>query len=204
MAYKKHTWVSKEIIRAEQLNHIEDGIYQEEQRAKNAEEILGERIDEIESEAGAYKVVIDHTQILQPSSKYIYLEPDEQATGNDKFKEWVFVYNETLETYEWKLIGDVSLDLSNYVQYTDYASEYGYGLVQVDGTTITAVDGIISAVSQESGVTSFNGRSGAVTPQSGDYSYSQITGTPTIPGGVKKGTTRAGATDTTLYFVYTT
>jgi hypothetical protein len=31
------------------------------------------------------------------------------------------------------------------------------------------------------GVSSFNGRTGAVTPQSGDYSYDQISNTPTIP-----------------------
>lgn len=34
------------------------------------------------------------------------------------------------------------------------------------------------AASVITGVSSFNGRTGAVTPQSGDYSYSQITGTP--------------------------
>ncbi len=151
------------------------------------------------------------------------------------------------------MTGDISLDLSGYVQNTDYASDQAFGVVKVDGSTITANNGVISAAAQATGVTSFNGRSGAVSPQSGDYSYSDISGTPTlgtaaakdvptsgnasttqvvmgddtrlsdsrtptshthtksqitdfptIPGGVKEGTTRAGATDTTLYFVYTT
>lgn len=246
MSYQKHLWVTNEIIRSKQLNHIEDGIYDEEQRAKNAEEILDTRIDNIERDTGAYKVVIDHTQVTTPSSKYIYLEPDAQATGADKFKEWIYVYNETLETYEWKLTGDISLDLSDYVQNTDFASDQAFGIVKVDGSTITSNNGVISAAAQQGGVTSFNGRSGAVTPQSGDYTasdvglgnvgnfkavsteasqglssteqanardnigagtssfdgaYSSLSGKPTIPGGVKSGTSRSDATDTTLYFI---
>lgn len=204
MSYQKHTWVTNEIIRGKQLNHIEDGIYNEEQRAKNAEDGLDARIDSIERDTGAYKVVSDHTQVSNPSSKYIYLEPDAQATGADKFKEWIYVYNETLETYEWRLTGDISLDLSGYVQNTDYASSSAFGVVKVDGLTITANNGVISAAAQATGVTSFNGRSGAVSPAANDYDYSQISNTPTIPGGVKEGTTRSGASDTTLYFVYTT
>lgn len=174
MSYQKHTWVTNEIIRGKQLNHIEDGIYNEEQRAKEAEELLGERIDEIVVEAGAYKVTLDHTQESHPSSKYIYLEPNPQATGNDKFTEWVYVYNETHETYEWKMIGDISIDLSDYVQNTDYASPSAFGIVKVDGVTITASNGVISAAAQATGVTSFNGRSGAVSPQSGDYTAADV------------------------------
>lgn len=40
MAYQKHIWVSKEIIRREYLQNIEDGIYNEEQRAMAAEDTL--------------------------------------------------------------------------------------------------------------------------------------------------------------------
>ena len=136
------------------------------------------------------------------------------------------------------------------VQNTDYGSDTAFGIIKVDGITITASNGVISATPQATGVTSFNGRTGAVSPQSGDYAYSDITGTPTlgsaasknvptsgdastsevvmgddsrltdsrtpkahthttsdisdfptIPGGVKSGTTRANATDTTLYFI---
>ena len=42
--YQKHTWVSKEIIRREYLQNIEDGIYNEEQRALDAESQLSSDI----------------------------------------------------------------------------------------------------------------------------------------------------------------
>ena len=277
MNYEKHIWVSGEIIRSKQLNHIENGIYDEESRARIAEEALNTsislntsaintlnansstpgsvdyKIAQATSQIGGYKVVADHTQVQNPSDKYIYLEPDDTATGNDKFREWIYYYDETQSAYVWRMTGDISLDLSNCVQKTDYASDQAFGIVKPDGTTITSNNGVLSAQAQSSGVSSFNGRTGAVSPQSGDYSYSDISGTPTlgtaaakdvptsgnasttqvvmgddtrlsdsrtptshthtksqitdfptIPGGVKKGTTRAGATDTTLYFVYTT
>ena len=44
MAYQKHTWVTKEIIRREYLQNIEDGIYNEEQRAIEEETALGNRL----------------------------------------------------------------------------------------------------------------------------------------------------------------
>lgn len=330
MSYQKHTWVTNEIIRGKNLNHIEEGIYNEEQRASVAEENLSGNLSNESTRAqnaegalsgritqntnaintlnadentqgsvdykiaqalqdvGGYKVVQDHTQVQNPSDKYIYLEPDNTVTGDDKFREWIYVDN------TWKMIGDVSLDLSGYVQKTDYASDSAFGVAKVDGTTIVSNNGILSSMVQ-GGVTSFNGRTGAVSPTSGDYSASdvglgnvgnfkavsteanqgltsteqsnartnigagtssfsgsyndlsnkptlgssaaldvassgdasssqvvkgddsrlsdartptshthtksQITDFPTIPGGVKIGTTRANATDTTLYFI---
>lgn len=44
MSYQKHIWKTHEIIREQYLNHIEDGIYNEEQRARSAEEYLEELI----------------------------------------------------------------------------------------------------------------------------------------------------------------
>jgi len=292
MSYQKHTWVKNELIRANQLNHIENGIYGEEQRALNAEEILASNLsDETEratnaeeglstritantqdiallnassstpgsvdykiaqavKDSGGYKVVEDHTQVVSPSTKYIYLEPDPSATGSDVFEEWIYYYDDDEGDYVWAMIGETSLDLSDYAKKTDYASSSEFGVCKVDGTTITSSNGVISAQGGSSGVTSFNGRTGAVSPTNGDYSYSQIAGTPTlgtaaalnvatsgdagntevvkgndsrltdartptshthnineitnfptIPGGVKIGTTVAGATDTTLYFI---
>lgn len=49
MPYQKHIWVSKEIIRREYLQNIEDGIYNEEQRAIEAENSLQTQLD---SESG--------------------------------------------------------------------------------------------------------------------------------------------------------
>lgn len=282
MSYQKHIWVKNEIIRGDNLNHIESGIYDEEQRALGAEESLLESIDNEYSRAtteegilsgritatessittlngsssvvgsvdykiaqatqdmGGYKVVSDHTQVVNPSDKYIYLEPDETATGNDKFEEWIYHYDETQSTYEWVMIGETSLDLSDYVQKTDVATSQVAGLVKPDGTTITVQsDGTIAASGTTSGVSGVKGNEetnyrdgqvnitpsnvGAVaytanqgldsTQQANarsnigagtsnfDGAYSSLTGTPSIPGGVKIGTTTVDATDTTLYFV---
>ena len=44
MGYQKHVWVRKEIIYATTLNHIESGIYDEEQRAIAAEQKLEEAV----------------------------------------------------------------------------------------------------------------------------------------------------------------
>lgn len=282
MSYQKHVWVKNEIIRGKQLNHLEEGIYNEEQRASNAEELLSQSIsnessrasiaeDTIDnkvtlntqaiallnassstigsvdykiaqaiSETGGYKVVEDHTLVVNPSTQFIYLEPDETVVGDDKFSEWIWYYNDDELAYEWRKIGDTSLDLSGYVQNTDYATTSQAGLVKPDGTTITVQpDGTIAASGTTSGVTGVKGNEettyrdgqvnitpnnvGAVafTANQGltdtqksnartnigagtsdfDGAYSSLTGKPTIPGGVKIGTTRAGATDTTLYFI---
>lgn len=215
MAYQKHRWVHKEIIKAENLNHIEDGIYDEETRAMQAEELLrqssstessraiqaetalGNRITQTESaitilnadaqtpgsvdykivqaakDFGGYKIVMDHTLVANPSDKYVYLEPDDQAIGSDKFSEWVWTDYFSPGTFAWHQSGEVSLDLSGYIKNTDYATSSTPGIVIVDGTTIQIQNGVISAV-VAGGVTSFNGRTGAITPESGDYTASDV------------------------------
>lgn len=215
MAYQKHKWVTKEIIKADQLNHIEDGIYNEEQRAMQAEELirqsvtsenaratqaegsLGNRITVTESaittlngneqvvgsvdykisqamtEMGGYKIVADHTAVVNPSDKYIYLEPDLSSTATDIFSEWIWIDLETPGVFEWHCTGEKSLDLSDYIKNTDYATTTAPGIVIVDGTTIQIQNGVISAV-VAGGVTSFNGRTGAITPQAGDYTASDV------------------------------
>lgn len=215
MAYQKHRWVHKEIIKAENLNHIEEGIYDEETRAMQAEELLGQssstessraiqaetalgsRITQTENaittlnandqtpgsvdykiaqaaqDFGGYKIVMDHTLVANPSDKYIYLEPDNQATGSDKFSEWVWTDYFSPGTFAWHQSGEVSLDLSDYIKNTDFATSSTPGIVIVDGTTIQIQNGVISAV-VAGGVTSFNGRTGDITPESGDYTASDV------------------------------
>ena len=215
MAYQKHRWVHNEIIRAEQLNHIEEGIFNEEQRALQAEELatqsvtnettratqaenaLGNRVSATENaittlngndqvvgsvdykiaqaaqDFGGYKVVVDHTLVPNPSDKYIYLEPDPQVIGSDKFSEWIWTDYYSPGTFAWHQSGETSLDLSGYVQKTDHASSSAYGIVKVDGTTITSNDGVLSS-NVIGGVSSFNGRTGAITPQAGDYTASDV------------------------------
>lgn len=285
MSYQKHKWVTNEIIREKWLNHIEDGIYGEEQRAMNAEESLSSDIEaqrewtnqQIEnlassvitsesvlddkistnttaintlnsgagtvgsvdykiaqamSDMGGYIITLDHTQEESPSTHYIYLEPDATATGTDKWREWIWVYDDAQGDYVWIMVGDISLDLSNYVQRTDYATTSTAGLVRPDGNTITISNGVISASSQTGGVTGVKGSSES-TYRIGNVSISAANiglgsvgnfkavstvanqglstteqsnarsniGIGTIPGGVKIGTSRSGASDTTLYFI---
>lgn len=215
MAYQKHTWVNREIIKAKQLNHIEDGIYEEELRATQSEEVirqsvssetsraqlaensLNNRVTQTESaitvlngddqtvgsvdykiahsgqDIGGYKVVVDHTAVVEPSDKYIYLEPNPLAVGSDKFSEWIWTDYYSPGTFEWHQTGETSLDLSDYIKNTDLATTSTPGIVIVDGTTIQIQNGVISAV-VAGGVTSFNGRTGAITPESGDYTASDV------------------------------
>lgn len=200
MAYQKHKWVNKEIIKADQLNHIEEGIYQEEQRAMQAEEVvtqsvtneisratqaentLGNRVTATESaittlngndqvvgsvdykisqamsEMGGYKIIADHTAVVNPSNKYIYLEPDLSSTATDIFSEWIWIDLETPGVFEWHCTGEKSLDLSDYIKNTDFATTTTPGIVIVDGTTITIQNGVITA-NVAGGVTGVKGSS---------------------------------------------
>lgn len=45
MAYRKHIWRNGEVIKADLLNNMENGIYNEESRALEAEETLDQKID---------------------------------------------------------------------------------------------------------------------------------------------------------------
>ena len=54
MNYEPHTWINREIITDEKMNHIEEGIYNEEERATDSEDYINERIDnEIERATNA-------------------------------------------------------------------------------------------------------------------------------------------------------
>lgn len=198
MSYQKHNWVSNEIIRKTPLNNIEQGIYNEEQRAKEQEELLSElisdevtrstnretvlagtintlnvtltqkintlngdstvegsvdyKIEQATANAGGYKITLDHTAEVNPSTKYIYLEEDSTATGLDKFEEWIWYYNESEDTYSWRIIGEVSLDLSAYAlkselptKTSDLTNDSGYEAnVQADwNETDTSSDAYI-------------------------------------------------------------
>ena len=58
MAYQKHIWITKEIIRREYLQNIEDGIYNEEQRAIEAEGLLSQSITDEHDRAYAKENLI--------------------------------------------------------------------------------------------------------------------------------------------------
>lgn len=46
MNYEPHTWINREIITDEKMNHIEEGIYNEEERATDSEDYINQRIDD--------------------------------------------------------------------------------------------------------------------------------------------------------------
>ena len=200
MSYEKHTWVGKEVIKAKNLNHMEDGIYNEEQRATNAETLISQsvtnentratnaegalsnrvtatesaittlngsdqvvgsvdyKISQAMSEMGGYKVVADHTAVVNPSNKFIYLEPDLSSTATDIFSEWIWIDLETPGVFDWHCTGEKSLDLSDYIKNTDFATTSTPGIVIVDGTTITINNGVITA-NVAGGVTGVKGDS---------------------------------------------
>lgn len=58
--YQKHTWVTKEIIRREYLQNIEDGIYQEQQDAEAAETALENAIEAEEQRAKSSETTIQN------------------------------------------------------------------------------------------------------------------------------------------------
>lgn len=178
MSYQKHNWVKNEIIRAKQLNHIEDGIYQEEQRARNIEQSLNAAITNEESRATNIESQLDNSITLLGENK---------------------------------------------VDKTSKATTTALGLVKPDGSTITIdSDGTIHAsgttmvIDDELSETSENPLMNHVISEalegkadsedlsavatSGDYD--DLSNKPTIPGGVKVGTSTVTAVDTTLYFVH--
>lgn len=75
--------------------------------------------------------------IVNPDSSTFYLVPSQDGTSPDLFTEWVYVNN------AWEMFGNVSVDLSNYVMNTDYATLNQGGVVKVGGLGITITNGEI-------------------------------------------------------------
>ena len=109
MSYQKHTWVAKEIIKKAGLNHIEEGIYNEEeraigvenslaqqlnteiQRATNEESSIGNRVTqnamsiaEINANNG-YRLIANHSAIDEPKDNIIYIK-----NNGGIYKLWIY------------------------------------------------------------------------------------------------------------------
>lgn len=73
----------------------------------------------------------------EENSKLIYLVRDNSATGDDKYKEWIWDSGDPEAnppvSAQWKLIGDTTMHLDGYVQ-----------KVQIDGTEIQATSGTVN------------------------------------------------------------
>ena len=221
--YQKHIWVTREIIRREYLQNIEDGIYDEQQDRLQVEGELSQGLtDEINARKNAVNGLDSRVQILEQgytraykASGSIYFEDlpalTENRLGNvydikDDFvttvnfiegagKEHpagtnvaiveaeVTIFNEVtpqgnenpseLGWYEYvdsefvlsedttvdnektyyEAVEDIQLfydvmdgfiDLSDYVQKTDYSTTSNYGVSKPDGVTILANNGVLS------------------------------------------------------------
>lgn len=64
---------------------------------------------------GGFAVVSSLSSVTNPDTHTMYLVKDTSVSGDDKYKE--YIYNSTTSNFE--LIGDVSIDLSGYVQNSD-------------------------------------------------------------------------------------
>ena len=64
--------------------------------------------------------------VANPDSKTFYLVPSSEGSPN-LYIEWVYLNN------TWERFGSATIDLSNYVQFSDYASASDYGVVKIGG-----------------------------------------------------------------------
>lgn len=81
-------------------------------------------VDSMIADFGGYEVVElvnDEPDVVSPDTKTIYLTKDDSITSGDAYKEWIWKAadpQDPLSTSAWDLIGDTSLDLSDYVRVT--------------------------------------------------------------------------------------
>ena len=109
----------------------------------------------------------------EENSKLIYLVRDNSATGDDKYKEWIWDSGDPEAdppvSAQWKLIGDTTMHLDGYVQ-----------KVQIDGTEIQATSGTVNiplAVADDYGT---SGNDGALSKEDKEkidsYKYMYLSG----------------------------
>ena len=94
------------------------------------------------------------TTIAIPDENTIYLVPAESAASPDMFVEWAYINN------AWEMFGSAKVDLSNYVQKTDYATKNAAGVIAI-GTGLRTLSNILyldgaDAASIKGGVNSTN------------------------------------------------
>lgn len=81
-----------------------------------------------------YDAVTGVPTITNPDTKTFYLVPD-GSEGNNLYIEWVYVNR------AWEQFGSATIDLSNYVQKTDYATTSTAGVMRVRPTYGLIMDG---------------------------------------------------------------
>lgn len=75
--------------------------------------------------SGEYDSTTRVPTVQNPETNVFYLVPAEDPQSTDLFSEWVYVNG------AWELFGSAKVDLSNYVQKTDYATNLNAGVVKV-------------------------------------------------------------------------
>lgn len=185
MAYQKHNWVNKEIIKADQLNHIENGIYQEEQRAAQAEEILNQSVGNEVTRASGVEDSLGN-RITQNTQAITTLNADENTPGSVDYK-----INEAIGGGGGTVSGVKGANESNYSTGNVELTPDKIGSVSflTDAQELTTAQKENARTNIGAGTSDFDG------------DYDSLTNQPSIPGGVKIGTSRANAVDTTLYFI---
>lgn len=97
----------------------------------------------------------NHPDVANPSTKIIYLVEDSSATGDDKFKEWI--YDSTNSS--WKLIGDTTMSMSGYAKIP--SSKTAGNIVEFtstdtladSGKTVADLENVVESVSIGAGST---------------------------------------------------
>ena len=85
MSYTKKVWISGEIITSKGLNHIEDGIFSEEQRATSVEQSLGQNISDEATRAINAETQLSN-RITQNTSAITTLNGDSTVQGSVDYK----------------------------------------------------------------------------------------------------------------------
>ena len=86
----------------------------------SVDQIVADAIAELS--AGTFQVVDSIASVTNPKKGIIYLVKDTSVTGDDKYKEYIATVVPGSDPEELTLtcIGDTSVDLSTYLQYTDF------------------------------------------------------------------------------------
>lgn len=75
--------------------------------------------------------------VQNPSEKYIYLTKDSQSSARDPYTEWIYIKGDASAVpptqSHWEVIGETSVDLSNYIQKVSGATENNFAAFTPDG-----------------------------------------------------------------------
>lgn len=189
MSYQKHTWVSKEIITATNLNHIESGIYNEEQRAEEAEELIRESMSSYVSNTDYATTGIGG--VVKVDGETITINSNGVISSSSSGTIDSELSSESTNAVQNSVITNALGNKADSSSLSTVATSGSYNDL-TDKPTITGVNDATLTL-QKNGTTVATFSANAST---------DVTANITVSDDFKMGTTRAGATADTLYFVY--